>query len=588
MAQQHDDLEAGIESLALQIAELRGRLEVLEARSDAGTLARGRTSKVATVQAAAAAPSDGKLASADVVGLVGRTLVVLGGAFLLRAVSAASLLPALSGPAIGLAYAAWWFVKADRAGAAGLRQSAFFYAVGATVIAYPLIWETSARFHLLPGAVAAPALVVFLAIGLLISWRRSLHGVAWVSVCAALATTVGLFFWTQEYLHYAIALLISALAMEAIGFRERWPRLRWAPAFAVDLIVLALGLLASHSHDSAQVTAALPEAGVVAVCLAAPVVYLVSVAARTLVYRQLITFFELAQVTLSLLLGIGGAVAIIAFNKGDPAAIAVAIVGSGVACYAVAFASIDPESGLRRNFYSYTSFAGILLLVGSWMLLGPVGLALAWMALGLLALALGCRFGRTTLRLHGALYLAASAVCSGLVEFGLHGLIGQSTEHCPELASVSIAVGLGSAAGYALLVKSRDPALTHWSEHVPRLIVAGLLAWSFAGIAAPRLADRLFRFADELTYAAFLASTRTAVLSCLAVALAWGGRRCSLPELAWLVYPLLAATGARLLWEDVRYGEPVNLFLALAFYGGALVVTSRMLRQQAEEPNFTE
>ncbi len=583
MAEQRDDLESRIDTLAMELAQVRSRLEALEAKGRAGSKARGDVAPVAVAglaQAGSVSPN-GTLTSADMVGLVGRTLVVLGGGFLLRAVSAASLLPALSGPATGLAYAAWWLGKADRTGGRGERQSAFFYALSGVAIAYPLIWETSARFHLLPGAVAAPALVLFLAMGLLVAWRRLLPSVAWLSIAAALITTIGLFFWTREYLHYAGALLVSALAVEAIGFRGRWPRLRWPPAFAVDLIVLVLGLLASHPHSSPELTAALPPRGVIAVCILAPVIYLVSVAGRTLVYRQVIAVFELMQVALSLLLGIGSAVAIIAFNQGDHTALAIAIVISGAACYAVAFASIDPESGLRRNFYSYTSFAGILVLVGSSMLLGASALAWVWLALGILALALGGRFGRMTLRLHGALYLAASALCSGLLELGLHGLIGQPAQQWPVLASAAVAVGLGSAAGYVLLARSRDRGLTHWSEQVPRLILGTVLCWSLAGVVSLGLADRLFRFSDELTYAAFLASTRTGVLSCLAVALAWSGRRWSLPELVWLVYPMLAGTGARLLWEDLRYGEPVNLFLALAFYGGALIVTSRLLRQEA-------
>jgi len=581
MAQQRDDLEARIESLAVELSEVRGRLEVLEASGRGRSRARGETEPGA-LPTASAGSNGAALASADSVALVGRTLVVLGGAFLLRAVSAHSLLPALSGPAAGLIYAAWWMRKADRTAAGGQRQSAFFYALSSALIAYPLIWETSARFHLMPGAVAAPALVVFLALGLLAAWRRSMPSVAWVSTAAALTTTVGLFFSTFDFLYYAAALLIFALAVEAIGFHGRWPRMRWAPAFAVDLIVLSLGLLASHPHNAPEYASALPPTGVIAVCLLAPVIYLVSVAARTLVYSHVIAVFEMTQVATSLLLGIGSAVAIIAFNNGNPAVLAVAIWVSGAACYAVAFASIDPESGLRRNFYSYTSFAGFLVLVGSFMLLGATAsLALVWLVLGLLASGLGGRFGRVTLRFHGALYLAAAAVCSGLLEFALHGLVGQPAAQWPALASVPVAVGMGSAVGYAVLVRSRDRGLTHWSEHLPRLIVAALLVWSVGGVVSPWLADRLFRFADELTYAAFLASTRTAVLSCLAVALAWSGRRWSLSELVWLVYPLLAATGARLLWEDVGYGEPVNLFLALAFYGGALIVTSRLLRQES-------
>lgn len=585
MTAPHDKLEARLEALAAELAEVRERLETLEQRGlarqrERASLASG--SRTGTEATQAAAPN-GKLA-ADAVALVGRTLVILGGGFLLRAVTAASLLPALSGPALGLAYAAWWLFKADRTGALAQRHSAFFYGLSSVLIAYPLIWETAARFHLLPGAVAAPALVLFFAMGLLVAWRRDLRSVGWVSMGAALATTLGLFFWTQEYLHYGGALMFCALVVEAFGFADRWPQMRWAPAAVVDIVVLSLGLLGSHPHTSPEVVAALPPRSVITACLAAPTIYLVSVAARTLVSQRVICIFELTQVAVSLLLGIGSALAVIAHNQGDPTALAVAIVVTGVACYAVAYASIDPQSGLRRNFYSYTSFAGLLVAVGTFMLFEAAPLALIWLALGFMALALGGHFGRITLRVHGALYLAAAAVCSGLLEFALHGLVGQPAAAWPALASVSVAVGLGAIGGYVVLLLTRDGA-THWSEQVPRLILAALLAWSFAGFLSPWLADRLFRFSDETTYVAFLASTRTAVLSCLAVALAWAAPRWRLPELAWLVYPILAGTGVRLLWEDLRLGEPLNLFLALAFYGGALIVTSKLL---GKEPSASE
>ena len=78
---------------------------------------------------------------------------------------------------------------------------------------------------------------------------------------------------------------------------------------------------------------------------------------------------------------------------------------------------------------------------------------------------------------------------------------------------------------------------------------------------------------------AFVAAGRTAVLAILVVALAWGGRRWLLEELTWFVYPLLIGAGLKLLWEDLRHGEPLALFIALSFYGGALIVTPRLMRR---------
>jgi len=44
---------------------------------------------------------------------------------------------------------------------------------------------------------------------------------------------------------------------------------------------------------------------------------------------------------------------------------------------------------------------------------------------------------------------------------------------------------------------------------------------------------------------------------------------------------VLVAGGFKLVWEDFRYEEPVALSVALAAYGGALIVTPRLMRREA-------
>jgi hypothetical protein len=49
-------------------------------------------------------------------------------------------------------------------------------------------------------------------------------------------------------------------------------------------------------------------------------------------------------------------------------------------------------------------------------------------------------------------------------------------------------------------------------------------------------------------------------------------------ELGWLLYPVLVAGGLKLLAEDLRYSRASTLFVALALYGGALIVAPRLAR----------
>jgi hypothetical protein len=47
-------------------------------------------------------------------------------------------------------------------------------------------------------------------------------------------------------------------------------------------------------------------------------------------------------------------------------------------------------------------------------------------------------------------------------------------------------------------------------------------------------------------------------------------------EAGWLSYALLALGGIKLIVEDFPRGRPGTLFLALAFYGAALILAPRL------------
>ncbi len=570
-----DEIETRIESLAAELSELRIRVRQLE---------EDRTTRTAVARPATPAqqafPSLNTIAPAEVVRLAGRTFVILGGAFLLRAVSAAALLPDVTGPVLGLLYAAWWMRMADRSVGAAVRLDGFFHGLTAIVIANPLLGEATARFGLLPDAVTILAVLAFLCGGLAVATRRDLRHLAWVAVLSALATTVALFATTREFAVYGGALVAIIAIVEAFTFGGRWTSLRWAPAVTINLSLLVLAMLVTRPRMSAELVAQLHPAGIVAVSLAAPAVYLVCVAATTILRRKKISAFEIGEVAASMLLGIGTAVVTMSYHGGDPRIIAAAITALGATCYAVALRSIDAAEHPARNFYAYTTFAGVLVGVGTTLLLDGPQLALAWLGLALSGIALGVALARNTLRLHGAMYLGAAFASSGLAATGAHGLVGPLDSLLPRPAPVELAIAAGSLGAYVLLVRHRVQEGAHWSSHVPRLIVAAVSFWIAAGLTAPWLTAGLLAIAGDLPREAWLATVRTCVLSSLIAALAWAGRRYRLEDHVWLVFPLLLATGARLAWEDLAYGGPINLFLALAFYGGALIATSRLLRKE--------
>jgi hypothetical protein len=81
--------------------------------------------------------------------------------------------------------------------------------------------------------------------------------------------------------------------------------------------------------------------------------------------------------------------------------------------------------------------------------------------------------------------------------------------------------------------------------------------------------------------AGLAAVLRTGILTVLALVLALAARRWAWPELAWLVYPLVALGGGKLLLQDMRVGRPATLVLSLAIYGALLLLAPRLLRTSA-------
>jgi len=194
--------------------------------------------------------------------------------------------------------------------------------------------------------------------------------------------------------------------------------------------------------------------------------------------------------------------------------------------------------------------------------------------------ALGCWFDRITLRVHGAVFLSAAAYASGLFACSFQRLAADPATGWQAIPSAAAAVVVLAAAAYAIVVVVPVARGGHWSKRLPELVTAAVLGSSVAGITAGWLGQSAAGGWITASEAASVAVSRTAVLALLAPLLAWAGRRRSLVELTWLVYPLLAATGLKLLLEDFRHGEPMTLFLALALYGGALVVTPRLMKAE--------
>ena len=561
------------------LRDLEGRIAAIE-----------RAINSAALPAASPAPPDlsappplaapAALAVPDLVttlSFVGRTFVALGGAYLLRALTDASVIPLPQGISLGLVYALVWLVLSDRAGAAGRRTSAAFHGLVAAIIACPLLWESVTRFQLLTPNAAAIALTVVIALTLASALRQRAQVLAWIAVLAALTTVLALVAGTRVVLPFAGVAIALGVGTLWIGYSADWVWLRWPAALVADLMVFALTIgVASGSWRD-------PPARVMAMQLLLLTGYLASVATRTLFRARDVNTFEVVQTAATLAVGFGGAVYVAQTTGFGATALAVMNLLVGAGCYAVAFAFLARQHGLRRNFHFYTSLGLLLVLASMALLLTGSAMALSWTALGLVTTWLALRTARTTLNAHAAVYVLAAASVSGLLSAAAAAIIGPvQTTPWPPVSPVGMVVLLGAVACWVMPMSRAavSPAL----GRVARLLITIVLVWSAGGWLIAAVAAALTAVTARAADAGVVATVRTSVLAIAALALAWAGRAERFRESAWLLYPLLAAGGLKLLVEDLPRSRPATLFIALALYGGALIIAPRLGRRDRHHP----
>jgi len=555
------DLDARLADLAQAVARLEGRVAALEkappvARRQA--VAQARTAEGGgegwdSVQATRA------------LSLGGRTLLVLAGAFVLRALTDSGRIPAWMGVGLGFTYAGAWIVMADRAGRAGQTLSAGFYAVSVVIIGFPLLFEGATRFKLFSPPGAAAVLTALTAVALLLAARRGLQVLAWVVSLGGIATALALMAASGRLVPGALYVILLGVATLWIGYVRDWTLLRWPVAVVADLLVL---LVALHATDRGSAEGPGPALLVQAVLVAC---FLGSFATRTLYMGRKVLPFEMVQTAAVITVGIGGAVWVAIRSGMGQVGFGVTSALFGVASYAVAFAFVERRQKIKENFYFYTSVAIVFLLAGTALLLGEPARSLAWAILALGFGALARRRKSRTIATHSAIYTLAAALGSDLLARSATALfVGSAVGWRPGAAVVAVLLVVAGGAWLSSRVARTSPL-----EQIPPLLVYLALAVAFSGVAVSWLAPIVTGTGPDSSPGA-LATLRTVALVATAVAAAWLGRGAALSEAGWLAYPLLGITGLKILLEDLSRGRPATLILGFACYGLGLIVVPRI------------
>ena len=594
-------LEATVERLTCELDSVASRLAALEARV-AGPAPQAVLS--APPEALAALPSQLPLASLaplasppapeielDIplelaipdrhtllrfVTLGGRSLMVLGGAYLLRAFTesgdASTLTPAV-GVGLGLLYAAVWLWLSHRAGVAGLPRSAAFHGLTATAIAFPLIWEATGRLAVLPAGLAAGLLIGFAWAGFAVAARHAVALLAWATAALGVGAAIGLLFRTHAPIPLGIALLaLGALVLRAT-YRREWKLLRWAGTLAVDGTLLILFLLAARKGPPEW----LSHPAALALLLSFAALYVALLARRTLGADPKVGVFEVFQMVVAVALGIGGAARLAAgpFAWG----LGALVLALAVAAYACAFRALAPERDPRPGLLLYSSLGAVLTLVALRLLLPPAGALAAVGALALVAAGLGISLRRRLLEAQAAFFAFVLAAQSGLLRQAADALFAPGDHlwtkfSAPGLAALAV-VGVGRG---ILLRRPADDSdrWVRWASNFARLVLTALLLTALGAVACELLAGPLAAAPGAEADRGALAALRTTILALAAVVLALLGRLPRLREAGWLVYPTLAVGGLKFVLDDLPNGRAGTLFVSLLVLGGALALVSRL------------
>lgn len=569
MTDRLERIESRLEALTVVVRDLQYRVVALEAARGARpetAPAPPREPDIERLEAEDTEPAP--LASA--LALLGRSLLVLGGAFLIRMVTENGTIPPWAGVAAGILYAAVWLWLADRAAGRGAQLESVFLGVSALLIACPLLWEATTRFRMI---VAEPAFAILALLSISGLWVGARHGskwLAWAFTLFPIGTAIALFEAPRSLVPLLFFLLGIAAATSWLAAVRPIRGPRWAAAFFADFAVVALVQIAARPGGPGENYPELTLPLAILLALILPAVELLRVSEGAIQGRGPTSLFDAVQCVVAVAVGLGGALQI---AGAGPARVPIAAAGlaAGAAAY---FAAVSASRrGAHEDFLAFSSIGAAAVLVAAASLSGPAAAAVFLLS-GLATAFASIAASRRILALHAAGHLVAAAIASGLFAASIPAFFSTTAQESAPLPVAGFA--LAAAGAFALLTLGEGRHERGWREALSSSVAASLALLALGVVAVLSLAS----FPGIGSDAARVAVLRTAILSAAAVGLAFSGRRLALKELGWLSWSVLLLGGLQVLFQDLTRGRAATIFLAFAVYGAALIATPKVLSRR--------
>jgi hypothetical protein len=559
-----DDLPEALELLSSRVDALEKRIHALEHPSELFALSAVREPAAPT--AAQVAEETSIEQASGVFPVLGKAMLGIAGAYVLRAIMESSSLPKQAIAAVAIAYALAWLVWAARA-AATARFAGVIYAGASALILAPMLWELTLRFHVLPPALTAGVLGLFVLTATALAWKSDLAPVFWMADGAAALTALALLIGTHVMVPFIAALLLMVVICEYAMARNRGEAIRPLVAAVTDAAVWLL--LFTYSGPQAD-RADYPQLGTLALLAPACLLFLIdgaSVAVKTMVLQRKITAFETIQAIIAFLLA---AVSVLSFQpRSGPIVLGVFCLVLSAACYTAAFAFFDhaPE---RNNFSLFATWSVALFLAGS-LWCAPPGWAAAVLGLAaLVAIVLGVRLGHITLEFHGLIYLVAAALACGLLQYAFSALAG------PMPSRPAWSIFLVSACAVLCYAVGKERVGEAWTQQVLHLVPAFLAVFAMAALLTQGLLGlAALRITPDVFHVAFI---RTLTICSVALGMAFGGSRWQRLEMTRIAYAALAFVAAKLFFEDLRHGRMEFIAASIFLVALTLIAVPRLTR----------
>jgi hypothetical protein len=554
------DLPDTLERLTARLVALERRVDLLEHSSSA-------PSAPEPVARPAAEAGEGlSLAQAGgAFSVLGKAMLGIAGAYLLRAVAESSSLPRLAIAAVAIVYALLWLVAATRVPVEEWFASAVYAGTSALILA-PMLWELTLSFKVLPAPATAAILGAFVIAATALAWKRNRAPVFWVANFTAAATALALSVATHQLLPFIATLLLMALLSEYAAARNHQQSVRPLAALAADAAIWALIFIYSSPESTRLDYPALSASALLLPGCLLFLIYGVSVVLRTMLLGQKITVFETGQAMIAFFLA---ASSVLYFAPGNGAIVlgAVCLLFSA-ACYAAAFLLLN-KAAEGRNFHVFAAWAAGLFLAGSLLCLPPFWLATC---LGLAAIAAAILGTRLTLRFHGLVFLLAAAAASGLLAYAFHALAGSMP------ARLDASVCIASLCAFVCYAAGKRASQESWKPQLLHLITAVLAVFALAALLVEGL---LWLSSLRMTpNAPSIAFIRTLILCALALVLAFAGSRWRRVELTRIAYAALGLVAAKLLLEDMRLGHLKFIAAAIFLFAITLIAVPRLAHRK--------